>query len=188
MLARWFLHVDTWLLHVGTFVFNTVPKDLNGIFRAYDSMIIFSDVSIDILARNKFSLLTHPECSTSVCTANKRMDLEAHIFCKRTQFDKKSLRSDFFLNCQKYLTYIFLTSKIRIEYLEKFIRDFRANVLIYRIDIAIANVERCTGTLDCHICIWPWPILKVKVKVMHTSRMNVSQTATDKANIAIGSK
>ena len=32
------------------------------------------------------------------------------------------------------------------------------------------------------------PILKVKVKVMHISTVDISQTATDKANTAIGNK
>ena len=33
--------------------------------------------------------------------------------------------------------------------------------------------------------IWPWPILKVKSKVMHISTATVSQTITDRTNIAI---
>ena len=36
---------------------------------------------------------------------------------------------------------------------------------------------------DWHIYIWPWLILKVKVKVMHISAVNISQTVTDKTNI-----
>ena len=38
---------------------------------------------------------------------------------------------------------------------------------------------------DWHIYIWPWPILKVKVKVMHILTVNISQAMTDRANITI---
>ena len=34
-----------------------------------------------------------------------------------------------------------------------------------------------------NIAIWPWPILKVKVNVMHISSVNNLQTVTDRANM-----
>ena len=37
--------------------------------------------------------------------------------------------------------------------------------------------------IDWHIYISNWPILKVKVKVMHISAVNFSQMLTDRANI-----
>ena len=39
-----------------------------------------------------------------------------------------------------------------------------------------------------HIYSWPWPILKVKVKVMHILAVNISQMVTDRAYIAIANK
>ena len=41
---------------------------------------------------------------------------------------------------------------------------------------------------DWHIYIYPWPILKVRVNVMHISSINISQTVTDRANIGIANK
>ena len=41
-----------------------------------------------------------------------------------------------------------------------------------------------------HIYIWPWPVLKVKVKVkiIYSSTVNISQTATYRANMAVANK
>ena len=36
--------------------------------------------------------------------------------------------------------------------------------------------------------IWPWSILKFKIKVMHISIVNVLQMVADLANVAIGNK
>ena len=36
-----------------------------------------------------------------------------------------------------------------------------------------------------YICIWPWPILKVKVKVMHISTVNILEMVIDRVKITI---
>ena len=55
-------------------------------------------------------------------------------------------------------------------------------------NIAIANTESCMWLFDWQIYIWQWPILKVKVKIMHFLTVNILQTVTNKANIAIAKK
>ena len=49
--------------------------------------------------------------------------------------------------------------------------------------ITAANIESCMWPFDLHTYIWPWPILKVTVKVIHISTENISQMVTYKENI-----
>ena len=41
---------------------------------------------------------------------------------------------------------------------------------------------------DWHIYVWSWPIPKTMIKVGHISTVNISETVTDMANIAIANK
>ena len=45
-----------------------------------------------------------------------------------------------------------------------------------RTNIAIANTWEVKCDFTWHKYIWPWPILKVKVKVMHILTVNILQT------------
>ena len=36
-----------------------------------------------------------------------------------------------------------------------------------------------------HTYIWPWPILNIKIEVMHILIVNILQTAKDRANITV---
>ena len=60
--------------------------------------------------------------------------------------------------------------------------------LTYETNITTANTEGHLWTCHWHTYIWPWPILKVKVKVMHILTANISKMVTDKANITIAIK
>ena len=46
--------------------------------------------------------------------------------------------------------------------------------------MVIANLESCMWSFDWNNYIWPWLILKVRVKVMHISTVNISRTVTQK--------
>ena len=61
--------------------------------------------------------------------------------------------------------------------------------MTYRTNIAIVNTESHMWPLDWHVYIWPWSILKGRVKVMHILTVNILQTVSaDMANIAIANK
>ena len=55
-----------------------------------------------------------------------------------------------------------------------------------RTTIVISNTESRKWSFDLHIYIWLWPILKVKV--MHTSTVNISQMVIERVNITIANK
>ena len=44
---------------------------------------------------------------------------------------------------------------------------------------------RKSAPVDWYVYMWPWPILKVKVKIMQIFTVNISQAVTDMTNIAI---
>ena len=50
------------------------------------------------------------------------------------------------------------------------------------------QIESHIWAFDYHIYIWPWPILMVKVKVIHTWTMNISKKVTDRVNTTIAIK
>ena len=50
------------------------------------------------------------------------------------------------------------------------------------------QIESCIQPFHFHIYIWPLPILKVNVKVMHISTGNILQTVKDSPNITIAIK
>ena len=122
-------------------------------------------------------------------------------------------------------------SKIQIEYIGKFIRNFLANgdrydkhcncqhrksQVAFRLPYSYLTVANSKRQRECHfdrkylangdrqhkqchcqqmesrirhfrwhIYLWPWPVLKVKVKVTHLSTVNISQEVKDRANITI---
>ena len=56
----------------------------------------------------------------------------------------------------------------------------------YRTNIAIANTPKVACDISIYFFyFWSGAILKVRVKVMHISIDNISQTVTDRANISI---
>ena len=55
-------------------------------------------------------------------------------------------------------------------------------------NVIIVNSESYMWPFDGHICIWPWPILKIKLKVLNSSTANISKIVTDKSNITIAIK
>ena len=60
------------------------------------------------------------------------------------------------------------------------------NILVTdRIKYYYHQITSHAWTFDWHIYIWPWPILKVKVKVMHISTMNSLEMVTDMIEITI---
>ena len=66
----------------------------------------------------------------------------------------------------------------------------RSNMIIskavtYRTNIAIANTDSRMWPLDLHIYVCPWFILKVRVKVIHVSTINISPTVTYRAKITL---
>ena len=70
-----------------------------------------------------------------------------------------------------------------IDYIEKFI------VLVFhkwrQIEQTISKTKNRRWPFDWYIYIWSWPILKIKVKVLHTSTVNISQTVEMGRNITI---
>ena len=67
-----------------------------------------------------------PSRSVRLCTTNERLDVEAPIFLILTQIDNVSSFAHYYSNRQRRLTSV-LRSMIRIKYIGKFIRDYRAN-------------------------------------------------------------
>ena len=54
--------------------------------------------------------------------------------------------------------------------------------------ITIASALSRMWPFDGYIYIWPWLVLKVKLKVMYNFIANISQTVTDGTDIAIANK
>ena len=63
-----------------------------------------------------------------------------------------------------------------------------SQVVTDRTNNAITNIESRMWPFDWHIYILPWTIVKVWVKVMNFSTVNISQMVTVEANIAIANK
>ena len=100
-------------------------------------------------------------------------------FVKRMHGDKVSSSVDFHRHRRRSRP-SFSRSEIRIEY---FTRDYLANGDRQNEDYYRQLIECRMWGLSVDIHIWPSPILKVKV--MHSSPENISQTVKDRANIAI---
>ena len=121
-------------------------------------------------------------------TVNKRLDLEVLIFADKTILaDEVRSPANFHPNPQRSWP-SFLMSKIPIEYIRTFKRDYLANGDRQDTHCCCQHKDSSIKSLHWHIYISHWPILKVTVKVMHISIANFSQMVTDSAIIATANK
>ena len=117
-----------------------------------------------------------------LCITNKRLDLKEPILhadaCRQG-----TLPSPFSSKSSTFLTFL-----LKLKDLNRVHCEFRMNIpntVPDRTNIAIDKTGNRRWPFDFNIYILLWLILKVKVKMMHISIMNTSQTMTNRSTIII---
>ena len=149
--------------------FYNVPSELK---RCYPSgLYVYSSV--------------RPSRNVRLCNANKWLDLEAPIFvhiCMLIMFIRQSISSKLSTSLTHFQCQRFESST------GLFICNYLTNGDRYDKHCYGQHIGSCMWPFDWHIYISPWPILKIKVKIMHIWTANISQMVTDRRNIAVANK
>ena len=145
-------------------------------YRSYGVRMVY-------VRRSYVRLFVHPITKCTIMYYEETAGARSTNFCTRVHVDKIHLPANFYPNPQCPWS-SFSRSKFKSS------TFWRLNIIILQTvtdqtNIAIANTAIRMWTFNWHNYIWPWPILKITVKVMHISTINILQTVRDRANIAI---